>query len=281
MVSIKFLIVLLCISFTLSAGTALDYSDSAQLNELVWGQNCNANNNGQQSPIDIRTNTKDYMKNNNFIEVTNTNYPTLNNVERKTHDEYHFKFDSADVTKGSMTIKKDGDSLEFPLANTHIHCGSEHRVNGKQYPCEIHMVHKRTINTGDRDQQRPYLVVGLLIEEGASNPLFDGDSMDYSSIVTEKTKFYYYEGGLTTPGCGEVVNWFVRIDPISASKAQLDKIKAWIATTEYGVNGNARNVKSMGNRKLYLVEDRNWTDSTSFLLTKLSLVVSLLALLFF
>jgi len=275
MVSIKFLIVLLCISFTLSK--PLDYSDAGQ---LTWGDFCNTNNNNQQFPIDIKTNNKDYMRNNNFIKVKNTNYPTLQNVERQTHDEYHFNFNSEDVTKGSITITKDGQELTFGLANAHIHCGSEHRVNGKQYACEIHLVHKRTIATSDIDQQRKYLVVGLFIEEGSSNPLFDDTSiMDFSPFITEKTKYYYYEGGLTTPDCAEIVNWFLRIDTLSASKDQLDALKKWVATTENGPNGNARNVQTIDNRKIYLVEERD--DSTSFLLTKLSLVVSLLALLFF
>ena len=34
-------------------------------------------------------------------------------------------------------------------------------------------------------------------------------------------KFYRYMGGLTTPPCSEVVNWFVFEDPIYVSQAQV------------------------------------------------------------
>jgi len=239
MATIRFLIILISISFTLT--TKIDYSNSAQ---LTWGGVCVSNTN-QQSPIDIMTNSPDYMINNNFIDVVTTNYPNMQSVERVTATKDHFNMESDDVTKGSFTMTKDGDQYTFGLINMHIHCGSEHRINNKQYPCEIHLVHSRTVATSDKDQVRSLLVVGLLIEESTTaNPLFEGDSMDFSSLVTEKTKFYYYEGGLTTPGCTQSVNWFVRQDAVTASKAQLDALKNWVAT-EYpasvNTNGNARN----------------------------------------
>jgi carbonic anhydrase len=274
----KILILLICISLTLQKEKP-SYTNAAQ---LTWPDFCNTNTN-QQSPIDIMTNSQDYMVNNNYIEVVSTNYPTMNNVARETVDNYHFAFVSDDTVKGSFTMKKDGEQYTFGLYDVHIHCGSEHRVNGKQYPCEIHMVHKRTIGAADRDQQRNLLVVGLLIEESATaNPLFDGTSMDFSSYVTEKTKFHFYEGGLTTPGCNESVNWFVRTDIVSASASQLEKLTEWIKTEYTDVNGNARNTLTLGNRKIFRVDENNTQlTSAGFLLAKMTVVMTVLALLFF
>jgi len=281
MSSMKVLILLItlsCISLSLQKSKP-SYTNAAQ---LLWPDFCNSNTN-QQSPIDIMTNSKDYMNNNNFIEVVSTNYPVLNSVERKTRDNYHFWFDSPDVTKGSFTMKKDGEQYTFGLIDVHIHCGSEHRVNNKQYPCEIHLVHKRTIGSGDRDQQRNLLVVGLLIEESANaNPLFEGNSMDFSSYVKTNTKFHYYEGGLTTPGCDEAVNWFVRMETVSASAAQLTSLKDWIKTEYTDVNGNARNVHTLGNRKVFKVEQRSITlpVSAGNLVATMTIVMTVLSLLF-
>lgn len=38
--------------------------------------------------------------------------------------------------------------------------------------------------------------------------------------------YYHYLGGLTTPTCDEVVNWFSVVDPILINQAQFDEIAA-------------------------------------------------------
>lgn len=36
----------------------------------------------------------------------------------------------------------------------------------------------------------------------------------FSSVIGSSKTYYAYEGGLTTPGCAEIVNWFVLEDTL-------------------------------------------------------------------
>ena len=47
---------------------------------------------------------------------------------------------------------------------------------------------------------------------------FEFDSL----LPIDKTKFYRYNGSLTTPGCFEVVTWTVFKDPVAISQAQVN-----------------------------------------------------------
>ncbi len=48
----------------------------------------------------------------------------------------------------------------FQLINVHMHAGSEHRLNGKQFPLEMHFVHQ---------SGNDLLVLGLFLKLGAKN----------------------------------------------------------------------------------------------------------------
>ena len=40
-------------------------------------------------------------------------------------------------------------------------------------------------------------------------------------LPTDKTKYYRYNGSLTTPDCNEAVTWTVFNDPVEVSQAQV------------------------------------------------------------
>jgi carbonic anhydrase len=70
--------------------------------------------------------------------------------------------------KISVRIPGRNDPTEFTLAKFHFHSRSEHRVNGKDWPLEVHIVHKTTEpdlwNPGaDREI---YAVLAVMIEAG-------------------------------------------------------------------------------------------------------------------
>ncbi len=121
----------------------------------------------------------------------------------------------------------------YALAQFHIHHPSEHLLNGRRFPLELHFVHKLTDGS--------YGVVGVLVASGAGNPtlkkLIDaipaapgatgtGPMIDPRALLPVARGFDRYEGSLTTPPCAEAVDWVVLRTPITASVAQINKVAA-------------------------------------------------------
>lgn len=64
-------------------------------------------------------------------------------------------------------------------------------------------------------------------------------------------KFWSYPGSLTTPGCGEIVEWTVIDDIQPISEAQLNEFKKLFRTT--GVTSTSRKTQPLNDRTLYYV----------------------------
>jgi carbonic anhydrase len=131
-------------------------------------------------------------------------------------------YDGADT----LTI---GDQ-SYALAQYHFHAPSEHTLDGKPFPMEMHMVHK---SADDK-----LAVVGVFIAEGSHNAAFDpvwanlpkekGVEVHYSAVSVDVDRLlpaartsYRYDGSLTTPPCSEGVKWVVMTTPVELSGAQI------------------------------------------------------------
>ncbi len=127
-------------------------------------------------------------------------------------------------TGGSITL----EGKSYALKQFHFHHPSEHTVDGKAFPLEVHLVH--AASDGD------LAVVGVLFEEGAANPALDpiwatapikeGEArinaqIDPYRFLPPVVGVYRYEGSLTTPPCSETVHWTVMATPATASASQL------------------------------------------------------------
>jgi carbonic anhydrase len=125
---------------------------------------------------------------------------------------------------GGMTL----DGKEYSLKQFHFHHPSEHTIDGKQVPLELHLVHAA--------QDGSLAVVGILFTEGAANetlndiwataPAKEGKAavafqIDVSKFMPQGTEAFRYEGSLTTPPCSETVHWTVMAKPQTASAAQI------------------------------------------------------------
>ena len=123
---------------------------------------------------------------------------------------------------------------DFEPKGLHFHALSEHLVNGKPYPVEMHIVHQN-----DEDGTRA--VMGVFIDgEGQSgsaadlaiNSLLDnleegGKDISPSDILPQDTsKFYRYEGSLTTAPYDENVSWMVMKEPIHLAPETLARLKS-------------------------------------------------------
>ena len=147
------------------------------------------------------------------------------------------------------------DGITFELAQFHFHTPSEHVIDGRHYPMEIHLVHQ----SGDGE----LAVLGVLVEEGQSHtalqaliddmPSRPGESshfehveIDVDALLPLEEQVFRYRGSLTTPPCSEGVRWGVMTDPIGASSAQIDAFTSVL-------HRNNRPVQPLGDRQVGLM----------------------------
>lgn len=149
---------------------------------------------------------------------------------------------------GGLTL----DGRAYGLAQFHVHTPSEHTIDGKPAPLELHFVHA--------DPEGRLAVVGVMVREGEAHPglqpLVDGlaglkpggggvslADFDPRALLPGSDGRTSYPGSLTTPPCSEGVAWNVMATPITASTAQ-------IAAFAERYPDNARPVQSVGDRAL-------------------------------
>lgn len=126
----------------------------------------------------------------------------------------------------TMTL---GDTA-YQLVQYHFHGPSEHTVDGRSFPMEMHMVH--------RAADGRLAVVGVLIESGSENAAFvpvwanlptqtgvethyPHLDVDVEGLLPAVRTSYRYDGSLTTPPCSEGVQWIIMTSPIQLSPAQI------------------------------------------------------------
>ena len=169
---------------------------------------------------------------------------------------------SADVVNTGHSVQVNfpqGDSLTigdttYSLVQFHFHGPSEHTVDGRHFPMEMHLVHVSA--------DKRLAVVGVLIEEGKFNKAFEPIfanlpskkgvethlehvTVDVQMLLPRNTSSYRYDGSLTTPPCSEGVKWIVLKAPVQLSAGQ---IKAFSAV----LSGNSRPVQPLHGRTVVL-----------------------------
>ncbi|KAM4833367.1 carbonic anhydrase 7 isoform 1-T1 [Thomomys bottae] len=154
-----------------------------------------------------------------------------------------------------------GGPLKGPyrLKQFHFHwgkrrdVGSEHTVDGKSFPSELHLVHwnaKKYSTFGEAASAPDGLaVVGVFLETGDEHPSmnrltdalymvrFKGTKAQFScfnpkSLLPVSRQFWTYPGSLTTPPLSESVTWIVLREPISISEKQMEKFRSLLFTSE-------------------------------------------------
>lgn len=146
------------------------------------------------------------------------------------------------------------EGIRYEVAQFHYHAPSEHEIDGKLFPAELHIVHKSA--------DGHLAVVGLLLQAGSANAAFDpfinnlpaetsdlkdaGVKINAMDFLPGIQTTYRYSGSLTTPPCSEGVNWLVMTAPVELSPAQLSELAGLF-------EGNNRPVQPLNERPL--VED--------------------------
>ncbi len=192
----------------------------------------------RQSPIDIKAAAASKQDGAAWVvDCHDTSLEILNNGHT-VEDDYH----------GGGTLTIDGHA--YALAQFHFHSPSEHTVDGRHFPLEMHLVHK--------DPGGKLAVIGVLIEEGAEHPELArlwkhmpteagrseqvaGETVNASKLLPASLASYRYSGSLTTPPCSEDVSWFVLQKPIQASSGQ-------VATFRKVISDNNRPTQPLNGR---------------------------------
>ena len=184
----------------------------------------------------------------------------------------------------------DGSTDQFYAAQLHFHAPSEHSVDGKLYPLEMHIVHLHEVNASSS-----FSVIGVFFEVGdepneyiasldfanvteAGNPLTNVNLGSFLAGL-DMTKFWHYDGSFTTPPCTEGVKWWVIEKPVKISQQQLDDFTdhGWGNADYSNGQGNNRRVQPLNDRTLYY-RDSTMSMSGSMALAVGSAALTLLAL---
>lgn len=216
-----------------------------------WGGTCNGTG---QSPINIVNASTTQCSTTKFTMSFWDGLTYVSPIDTDTEASSLFsEFPSSVLT----IVDADGDVLEYTSIQYHIHSGAEHRVEGVQAALELHLVHKLSPYF---DDPRNYAVVGLLfyLDESLATNLFDvvdftiAERKNFKTILSPLITgqgVYHYRGSLTTPTCGEIVNWYVVNQQYPIRQAQLDKLVEKLNNGE----PSARDVQPLNNRTVWYV----------------------------
>lgn len=197
-----------------------------------------------QSPINI--NSIDVVNDKELVAPDFNYDKTRVNIINNTHT-VQFNVDNGN----KVTL----NGKEYELLQFHYHALSEHTIDGKYYPIEVHFVHKHS----DTD----FAVFGVMFVEGKENDLFkkyldkfptqkgeykSDEIINLLDLFPKNKSYYHYNGSLTTPPCTEIVSWYVLRNPVEASKEQIEKLSNIL-------NNNYRPIKSLNSRKVKLYSE--------------------------
>ncbi|KAE8634663.1 hypothetical protein XENTR_v10002397 [Xenopus tropicalis] len=220
---------------------------------------------------------------------------------------------SGEVIQSHVNISGAGLPNTYRALQFHFHWGSstrdgsEHLMDGKQYPMELHIVHMnakyQSITEAKKDPQG-LAVLGFFftvseidnpsyntLEAGMKNVSLKGEFIELDSTFPlemllpphdKLSRYYRYQGSLTTPDCSEVVIWTVFEDPISISQKQL---KIMTETAHFTANGetlvkmsdNFRTPQPLKGRKVWASKDATVSHSNAIRASFLSMCLISLA----
>uniref|UniRef100_A0A8C0HC81 Carbonic anhydrase n=1 Tax=Chelonoidis abingdonii TaxID=106734 RepID=A0A8C0HC81_CHEAB len=144
--------------------------------------------------------------------------------------------------------------------------GSEHTIDGHQFPMELHLVHMNTkYKTVNEAKGHPngLAVLGFLYKVGQKHPALGlhvhGQIPSTSTFclnnllpsMAKLSKYYRYQGSLTTPDCAEVVVWTLFEEPIPIIHFPANGT----GTSLVKMTNNFRLPQPLKNRKVYASRD--------------------------
>ena len=221
------LFALLCISLSHANATEAHWSYQGDHGPAHWGEFSNGlcAAGTQQSPINVEMKKVRPLKGNASDLKVDYGVTALG-VSNNGHTIQAY------VNEGETVIFK---GSQYRLVQFHFHTPSEHLINYRPYPMEMHLV--------NQDKDGRLLVLAVMIKEGKKNeelaalweqlPVTQGKEVildaktapNLSMLVPAIGHHLFYQGSLTTPPCTEGVQWVLFEQPIELSKSQVQKFQ--------------------------------------------------------
>ncbi|XP_024545261.1 alpha carbonic anhydrase 7 [Selaginella moellendorffii] len=106
------------------------------------------------------------------------------------------------------------NATQYKLVQIRIHSPSEHMLEGKTFPAEVHLVHNSTDGSSRIaivafyfKLGRPNTFIGQVID--ALNSTQNSGELNPTLLKMVGRPYYRYSGSLTSPPCTEGVDWYV------------------------------------------------------------------------
>lgn len=229
-----------------------------------WHKDCPIANGKNQSPIDL---INGEVKYDSGLKPLTAKYVPFSDA-KFLNNGHSVQFqpsagNGSELTGGPLAVKYNFEQFHFHWGNNDTE-GSEHRVDGKMYPAELHFVHWNSTNLSFKDAvgsggPNGLAVLGFFLKVGAENaalkPITDlipkvkdaGTSVTMPSnfdmqaiLPATLTDYYTYDGSLTTPPLAECVKWIVFKQPLEVSAAQMEAFRSVINRDGKPMGGNYR-----------------------------------------
>ncbi|MDX1958186.1 MAG: carbonic anhydrase family protein [Leptospiraceae bacterium] len=143
----------------------------------------------------------------------------------------------------------------YQLKQFHFHTPSEHTINGKNMPMEIHMVHQSDdgslavigilFKIGPKANENLSKIIKHLPDKRGERKHLKEERIDLKINMPANNYTYHYTGSLTTPPCNENVQWLILSEMVSLSADQFKTISSRIGP-------NNRPVQPLNTRKIQL-----------------------------
>ncbi|VUZ45877.1 unnamed protein product [Hymenolepis diminuta] len=249
----------------------VDYGYGPTNGPHTWSLTCHTAAGARQSPINIITYKCHFnSKLTPFkVYVSHKGHKVL--IRKKHNFQVSFKTDKPTSLEGGPLKDK------YSLMQLHFHWGddddwgSEHHIDGRSYAAELHLVFvNEKYTTMDQASSDPegLCVIGIFLKSSqvecpAMEPLIKAmkssepgcetpikEEIDISGLIPNTSRYFTYEGSLTTPPCMECVRWIVCAEPLRLSKDQLATLRSMHCCETCCTNENFRPPVPVGKRQV-------------------------------
>ncbi|XP_061666535.1 uncharacterized protein LOC133495656 [Syngnathoides biaculeatus] len=225
----------------------------------------------RQSPVDIQNRhveKDDSLGSFSFVNFSSRH--TFRAIVNNGHTaKLLLKDNEVELSGGGLNGTYSTIQFHFHWGDTEHHPGSEHTIDGRRYPMEMHIVSmKKGLSvaqavedsagiaalgfffdaTEDEDLSNPWsaLTSYLLNQTDTEVNVAHLISIDDLIEDVDLTKYYRYMGSLTTPSCNEAVAWTVFQEPIRVNRILLQQFPL-----KTGLTNVYRPIQDLRGRKVF------------------------------